>query len=62
MVAPTFSNPDHFSIILAEATFEAFARLRSAFSEPVGIPAIAPLTRGIVGSHGWATAICGAVG
>jgi len=41
-VAPTFSNPDHFSIILAEATSEAFARLRSVFSEPVANPGYQP--------------------
>jgi hypothetical protein len=34
-VVPTFTNPAHFSIALAEASSSAFEALRSCFSEPV---------------------------
>ena len=37
-VAPTFSNPLHFSVVLPDATVSSFARLRSCFSEPVPNP------------------------
>lgn len=41
-VVPTFSNPDHFSVVLPDAALETFARLRSVFSEPVANPGYEP--------------------
>jgi hypothetical protein len=41
-VTPTFSNPDHFSIVLADVTAETFERLRSVFSEAIANPGYQP--------------------
>lgn len=39
---PTFSNPWHFSVVLADATPATFERLRGCFGVPVSNPGYAP--------------------
>ncbi|MGH9225995.1 MAG: hypothetical protein ACRD2W_19900 [Acidimicrobiales bacterium] len=41
-VMPTFSNPWHFSVVLADATPATFELLRRCFAEPVSNPGYAP--------------------
>ncbi len=41
-VLPTFSNPRHFSIVLADATPATFEKLRGCFSEPQPNPGHQP--------------------
>jgi hypothetical protein len=41
-VTPTFSNPDHFSIVLSDVTVDTFERLRSVFSEAITNPGYHP--------------------
>lgn len=41
-VAATFARPDHYSIVLPEATAASFEGLRSCFSDPVDNPGYRP--------------------
>ena len=41
-VMPTFANPWHFSVVLADATPDTFESLRSCFGQPVPNPGYAP--------------------